>query len=507
MNGSFATWGSPSEAGAERARPVEGRPPPDGDDLFEWEDAPARPPRPSHEPGTGESTTSDTGETQRPDTGERDRVGTGERDRVGTGERDRVGTGEREAARRETGGFQAIREGIAERRRERGDTGEFERSGRRPPPGRRSRRRDLPARVRRRQDFLIGGAVLLVIVLIIVLISSSGGGSSEEPVPLKRLVGQTIVAKLGAKGPNQDLVKRVRKGQVGGVIAFEPDAQQLKADVQQLQQAASAGNNPPLLVMIDQEGGAVKRIQDGPPTVSPADLGKNGDQGESKDQGQQTGSFLRGLGVNVDLAPVLDIAHANTADTIKSRTFGSDPQTVATVGVAFAQGLADGGVVATAKHFPGLGYATVNTDDQAVTVARTSGELQNDLTPFKAAVEAGVGMMMVSSASYPTLGAKKPASLSPTIVKGLLRGQLGYGGVVITDDLEGQAIGGTIPPGVAGTGALQAGDDLLMYATSTKTSATAFGDIVKEVKSGQLDRSVVQSAYDRITDLKESPTG
>jgi beta-N-acetylhexosaminidase len=450
------------------------RPPPDGDDLFEWTDAPARPPRPEREPSE-------------PGTGERERPGTGERARVETGERERVGTGERE-------------------RIARGDTGEFERSGRRPPPGRRARRRDLPARVRRRQDFMIGGAVLLVIILLIVLISS-GGGSSEEPIALKRLVGQTIVAKLGAKGPDQTLIKRVRKGQVGGVIAFETDPGKLKADVQQLQQAASAGHNPRLLVMVDQEGGGVKRLKGGPPTISPADLGTSGDEGQAKDQGQQTGSFLKGLGVNVDLAPVLDVSHSNTADTIKSRTFGSNPDTVASVGVAFAQGLQDGGAIATAKHFPGLGYATVNTDDNAVSIAATAAELQADLTPFKAASDAGVGMMMVSTASYPTLGAKKPAALSPTIVKDLLRGQLGYEGVVITDDLEGQAIAGTIPPAVAGLGALKAGNDLLLYAKNTNTSANAFGQLVKDVKNGQLDRSVVQSAYDRITDLKDSRTG
>jgi beta-N-acetylhexosaminidase len=149
----------------------------------------------------------------------------------------------------------------------------------------------------------------------------------------------------------------------------------------------------------------------------------------------------------------------------------------------------------------------VNTDNNPVTIAASTQEVQNDLTPFKAASDAGVGMMMVSSASYPTLGAKKPAALSPTIVKGLLRGQLGYQGVVITDDLEGPAIAGSIPPAVAGRGALEAGDDLLLYATSTKTSSDAFGQLVKDVKSGQLDRSVVQSAYDRITDLKDSPTG
>src|SRR3954451_7541922 len=153
---------------------MEQRPPSDGDDLFEWTDAPARPSRPRSEPGTGEREQPSTPgpvpayPPRSPDTGERRRIA-------------------------------------------RGDTGEFERSGRRPPPGRRARRRDLPARVRRRQDFMIGGGVLLVIVLIIVLISC-GGGSSEQPIPLKRLVGQTVVAKLSAKGLDQDLIKRVRKG-------------------------------------------------------------------------------------------------------------------------------------------------------------------------------------------------------------------------------------------------------------------------------------------------------
>jgi beta-N-acetylhexosaminidase len=464
---------------------LEGRPPPDGDDLFEWEDAPARQPRASDEP--------DTGERERPGTGERDRIGTGERDRVA-----RPGTGERAALRGDTG----------ERRRiARGDTGEFERSGRRPPPGRRARRRDLPARVRRRQDFIIGGIALLVIIGLVVAISSGGGGSSEQAVPLKRLVGQTIVAKLGAKGPDQALLKRVRKGQVGGVIVFPNDPAKLKADVQQLQSAASAGDNPGLLVMIDQEGGSVKRLKQGPPDISPADLGKSGDENQSKDQGQKTGSYLKGLGVNVDLAPVLDVSKPQTADSIKSRTFGSDPAVVSKVGVAFAQGLQDGGAVATAKHFPGLGRATVNTDDRPTSIAATSDELQADLEPFKAAIAADVKMMMVSTASYPTLGAKKPAAFSPTIVKNMLRGQFGFDGVVITDDLEGGAVTSSLPPVVAAISALKAGDDMLLYAKNANASQKAFGALVREVKSGQLDRAVVQSAYNRITDLKDSPTG
>jgi beta-N-acetylhexosaminidase len=465
---------------------MEGRPPPDGDDLFEWTDAPARPPAPSDEPRTGE----------------RDRPGTGERDRIDTGERDRVGTGER--ARVEPS--PASSPDTAERQRIRGDTGEFERSGRRPPPGRRARRRDLPARVRRRQDLTVGAVAIALVVILIVLISG-GGSSTPTPIPLKKLVGQTIVAKLGAKGPDQALIKRVRHGQVGGVIAFPSDPKKLKADVQQLQAAAHAGGNPGLLVMIDQEGGSVKRLKSGPPDISPADLGKSGDETQSKDQGQKTGSYLRGLGVNVDLAPVLDVSQPQTANTIKARTFGSNPDTVARVGVAFAEGLQAGGAVATAKHFPGLGRATVNTDQQPVTVAATSAQLQNDLVPFKAAVDAGVRLVMISTASYPTLGARKPAAFSPTIIKTLLRGRLGFDGVTITDDLESPAVTSTLPPVVAATGALKAGNDMLLYAQNANASDQAFGSLVREVKNGQLDRSVVQAAYDRITSLKDSPTG
>jgi beta-N-acetylhexosaminidase len=451
---------------------MEGRPPPD-DELFEWTDSPARPPRREREPRARER--------DRPIQPGR-RSDTEERRRVSRGD-----TGER-------------------RRAQRGDTGEFERSGRRPPPGRRSRRRDLPARVRRRQDLIIGGLALVVVVGLIVLISG-GGSSSEKTIGLKRLVGQSIVARLGAKGPDQALIQRVKQGRVGSVIAFNRDAAKLKADVATLQRAASAGGSPPLLVMVDQEGGGVKRLPQGPPNASPGQLGKSGDEGQSRDQGKATGSYLRGLGVNVDLAPVLDVAQPNTADTIKSRTFGTDPAVVTKVGVAFAQGLQDGGVVATAKHFPGLGRATVSTDDRPTDIAATSDQLQSDLEPFKGAIAAGVKMMMVSTAGYPTLGSKKQAAFSAAIVSGLLRDQLGFDGVIITDDLESPAVTDTTSPVVAASSAMRAGDDLLLYATSTGASDRAFSSLVQEVKAGNLNRSLFQNAYDRITSLKDSPTG
>jgi beta-N-acetylhexosaminidase len=457
-----------------------GRRPPEGDEDFEWTDAPARPPRRGPDPDLGESERGD----RRSDTEERRRVRPSD-----------------------TGSFQAIREGIAERRRERAETGEFERSGQKPPPGRRERHRDLPARVRRRQAVIIGGVALALVIGLIVLVSTGDEGGEEPSIGLKRLVGQSIVARVGARGPDQALTQRVRQGRVGGVIVFNPDAAQLKADIAALQQAASAGDNPPLLVMIDQEGGDVKRLPQGPPNASPGQLGRSDDEDESRNQGEATGSYLRGLGVNVDLAPVLDVAHQNTAATIKSRTFGSDPAVVTRIGVAFAQGLQDGGVVATAKHFPGLGFATVNTDDRPTDIAATSDQLETDLEPFRGAVEAGVKMVMVSNAGYPTLGSRKQAVFSAGIVSGLLRDQLGFDGVVITDDLEAPAVTDTTSPVVAAASAIRAGDDMLLYASSAAASDRAFRSLVREVQSGDLNRSLFQESYDRITSLKASPTG
>jgi beta-N-acetylhexosaminidase len=314
------------------------------------------------------------------------------------------------------------------------------------------------------------------------------------------LAGTTVPAGLAA---------RIRRGEAAGVVVFARNVastsaiRALAAQLQAIPQPQSV--RAPLLLMVDQEGGQVKRLP-GAPRLSPPEMAATGDPGTALAQGRATAATLRGAGMNVDLAPVVDVPRPGGALAGEGRGFGGTAREVARFGTQFARGLERGGVAATAKHFPGLGWATVSTDDHPVAVAATTAQLQADLLPFKTAIAAGVPMIMVSTASYPTLGAKKPAALSPTIVSSLLRGQLGFHGVVITDDLESPAVG-NLPAAVAGRSALEAGDDLLLYAKSTKTSATVFGDLVKDVKSGQLNRSVVQAAYDRVKSLKESPTG
>jgi beta-N-acetylhexosaminidase len=370
-----------------------------------------------------------------------------------------------------------------------------------PVPGeRRSRRRDMPAKVRRRQAIgigLVAAAVLLGGILLF-----SGGEDEAEPLPLKQLVGQTVVGKVGGAGPDERLLRRVRKGRLGGVIFTDPKNEvRLQADVEVLQAAAEKGDNPPLLVMIDQEGGPVKRLP-GPPDLSPSALGEAGDAEEAKAQGESTGSYLSELGVNIDLAPVLDVAQAATAKSIAARTFGEDPELVADLGVAFGEGLQDGGVSATAKHFPGLGPATTNTDDGPVTVVGPESELEAALTPFREAADAGIDLFMMSTASYPGY-ADKPAVLAPQIVQGLLRDELGYDGLVITDDLETDAIEADRNSERVAVGALAAGNDLVLFGTNVDGSARAFDAIVRAAKEERLDLAILEDAYDRITGFKE----
>ncbi|HET8975985.1 MAG TPA: glycoside hydrolase family 3 N-terminal domain-containing protein [Solirubrobacterales bacterium] len=371
-----------------------------------------------------------------------------------------------------------------------------------PVPGdRRSHRRDLPAKVRRRQA-IAAGAVVVILVVLGIVVFSGGEESEPEPLPLKKLVGQSVVTKLGEGGADQKLVRRVRKGQVGGLIVDPRDEQTLQADLTSLQQAAADGDNPPLLVMIDQEGGDVKRLPNGPPELSAPQMGEDGDPDTARAEGEATGQFLEPLGVDVDLAPVLDVALPQTADTISSRSFGDDPALVADLGSAFIQGLQSQGVAATAKHFPGLGAATTNTDFSPVTIVTRQESLDAGIEPFRAAVEAGVRLVMMSSAIYPDLGPKKPAAFARPIVQGLLRDQLGFEGVIITDDLQSIAIQELSGPARAAVAAIGAGCDLLLYARGAQGSVQGFNALVGAVKEGGLDQAQIEAAYQRITSLK-----
>jgi beta-N-acetylhexosaminidase len=222
-------------------------------------------------------------------------------------------------------------------------------------------------------------------------------------------------------------------------------------------------------------------------------------------QGRETARNLRGYGIDVDFAPVLDVGHGGF---IAGRTFGDTPADVATRAVAFAHGLALGGVVATAKHFPGLGYAPANTDNERAIIRASAPQLNADLLPYKRAISGGLPMVMVSTALYPRFGIHVPAACSPTAVTQLLRERLGFRGVVVTDTLYSPAVNAYKPTPQAAVAAVAAGVDIVLPGGSTKTadamSEGAYRAIVAAVKSGALPQSTVAAAYARVLALKRS---
>ena len=364
-----------------------------------------------------------------------------------------------------------------------------------------------------RRRRLVAVAVLAVAALAtVIIIVGIGGGDGSQPSPaadpyadvaLDRLIGQRLMVRMGGE-VTTELLEAARGGTIGGVILFPPAGAEpagLADQVARLQRAATRGGNPPLLVAIDQEGGDVKRLRAGPPKRSASQLGAAGDAAASSAQGEATASYLAQAGVNVDLAPVLDVAAPGSF--VSGRAFSDDPGVVAEIGVAFAEGLQRGGVAATAKHFPGLGLASVNTDFAPSVVAAPRSDVRSGIEPFEAAVAAGVDLVMVANATYTALDADVPAALSERVVSHELRDRIGYDGVVITDDLEAGSITATRTAEDAAVDAARAGADVLLFAKRATPDPIAAA-LARAARRGALDRASLEAAYGRIVALKDA---
>ena len=315
-------------------------------------------------------------------------------------------------------------------------------------------------------------------------------------------------------GP-RDPITRALEGGLGGVILFDRDRvkptrnirspSQLKALTASLREAASVN----LLVAIDQEGGRVSRLkpaQGFPATRSEADIGASGDPNEAFEAGRSMGTTMANAGIDFDLAPVVDVNvnPTNPAIGALDRSFSADPAVVATMAEAEIRGLHERGVRTTIKHFPGLGSASANTDFDHVDVTGTWTDAELD--PYRALIAAGVvDAVMSGHIVNDTLDPDVPASLSPATIDGLLRDQLGWNGVVVTDDLGAEAIAGRYERDEAIALAIEAGNDLLLFANQAvyvADLATRVVDaIVGHVTSGRIAESRLDTSIERLDRL------
>src|SRR6187455_2665397 len=220
-------------------------------------------------------------------------------------------------------------------------------------------------------------AAMLAVVGLLSIAPVSAPASAAPS--LQHLIGQKLVVSMEGHTPSASLLDRARRGRIGGVLIHGwnfSSATQLRSIANELQQAASEGGQPPLLIAVDQEGGQVKTVSWIAPTLSPPEMGDLGSSDTARSQGRKTGTGLLGLGINADLAPVADVP-ASTSSFMyqQGRTWSFSSRKTARLANAFALGLGDRGALATMKHFPGLGFASRNTDDYVVHIHATKSNL------------------------------------------------------------------------------------------------------------------------------------
>ncbi len=319
------------------------------------------------------------------------------------------------------------------------------------------------------------------------------------------MLGQTIIGRFAGATPPAAFLDQVRAGQLGGVILYTENVAGGQAAVRgldrQLQHVAKEGGNPPLLIMTDQEGGEVKRLEWAPPRLAAAEMSSSA---IAQAEGEATGRALRSVGINVDLAPVADVVHVEDS-FLHTRSFGSDPTVVAERVCSFAAGIASQGVAYTLKHFPGLGRALSSTDVQPTTINAPASALRSDYAPYLACGSNAGALVMVSSAIYPSLtGSATPAVLSPEIYKTELPLATGSSPPTISDDLQAAALANEVTPGRR---ALDAGLDMLLYAETDDASVEAFQGLLYDAQSGRIPRTRVEQAYQVIQTLKQRVAG
>jgi beta-N-acetylhexosaminidase len=348
-----------------------------------------------------------------------------------------------------------------------------------------------------------------------MLLPSMPRGLTPDQAPAAlsslQLAGQRVIYSYPGLTVPAALLGTITAGQAAGVIFFGGNISseaQIAAVIGQLAQAQQQSPvSSPLLLMTDQEGGEVRRLP-GAPVLSEKQIGESSDPAlEASQAGTGAGQNLAGVGMNVNLAPVLDVYYkaGNFIDQYQ-RSYSNQASVVTACGQAFITAQQQTGAAATAKHFPGLGSATKSqdTDTGPVTLTVSLSELRSkDEAPYPAAIAAGVQLIMVSWAIYPALDATYPAGLSSTVVQSELRGRLGYQGVTITDALEAGALTAFGSYGQRAVLAAQAGMDLLLCSAQDPSQGQAVTSaLASALDSGQLNSASFDAAVQRVTALR-----
>jgi beta-N-acetylhexosaminidase len=322
---------------------------------------------------------------------------------------------------------------------------------------------------------------------------------------LREKIGQMFL--VGCQGEtlthNEQLI--FAEYQFGGVILFKRNCAEPAQLLNLCQSLWESAVGTPPFIAIDQEGGSVHRLPE-PFTHFPAAarIGEKGNIELARRLGRAAAEELKLAGINLNFAPVLDVNSNPANPIIGARAFGATPKQVIEISSAWTQGLRDGGIIPCGKHFPGHGDTDKDSHIELPTVRKTLDELKTvELPPFDHACRNQIESLMVAHVLYPALDPNLPATLSEPIVTGLLRHQLGYDGVVFSDDMEMKAICDNYGVEQATALAVRAGVDVLLFCHEVEKAMQAFEFLCNEVERDPAVRARVEESHRRITELKQ----
>jgi beta-N-acetylhexosaminidase len=320
----------------------------------------------------------------------------------------------------------------------------------------------------------------------------------------EKLAGQRLMAGFEGTRFDAELERLIADLRVGGLILFKRNVEspaQLAGLAYTAQEFARDCGQPPLFIAIDQEGGRVARL--GPPFTQFPGIPPVTNASEAARFAEITAAELASVGINMNLAPVLDVAPEGFDSVMAERAFGSDPACVARLGAMVIEGLQSRGIMSVAKHFPGIGRTTLDSHlDLPVLDADLPSFEGCDFIPFRAAIEKQVAGVMLSHILYSRLDPEWPASLSPHIARGLLRRRLGFKGIVITDDLEMGAVTRHCGFKTAVRQALRADIDTVLICRSAEKLTQAHALMTRKIGESEVLRRRGKQSAGRIMALK-----
>ncbi|MEK5444295.1 beta-N-acetylhexosaminidase [Fredinandcohnia sp. FSL W7-1320] len=343
-------------------------------------------------------------------------------------------------------------------------------------------------------------------ISVVTNLQQSVDKGESENQSLDEKIGQMIFAGISGTTMSQNMNQLITKYQVGGIIFNGDNLVSPKQTVNYLNQIKQANEGKiPLFFGVDQEGGRISKLPGGLITFpTNLEIGKINDPTLSYEIGTVLGKELKAFGFNVDFAPVLDVNSNPDNPVIGDRSFSSNPEIVSSLGIQTMKGLQSQSIISSVKHFPGHGDTHVDSHLELPRVGKTRAELESlEFIPFRKAIKEGADMVMVGHILVPALDNTYPSSMSKTIITDILRKELGFNGVVITDDFYMKAITNDYDIGEAAVQSIKAGSDIIMVAHDYNSVVRVHNAIKSAIKNGEISEERIDESVTRILQLKE----